>query len=235
MLIPAHVRIIAVAIAFTVLLSLAVSLIFLSSVDSVAKDEHVIQESTTAPQEPPNATTTTPSSEPPPPVVSLEFASNGNGTCTVTGLGTATASSVVIPEYAPNGDRVTAIAPQAFYGERTVAAIHIPASVVHIGNLAFADCKDLTYVSVSAQNSAYRSVDGVLYTADLSVLILYPPRRAGESLTVHTATTVIREMAFFDCVYLQRIDYMGSPAQWEKISIGEKNYSLLAIAKHFGR
>ena len=103
-----------------------------------------------------------------------------------------------------------------------------------IGALAFADCPSLSYISVSEKNEAYRSLDGVLYTADLSVLILYPPRRVGESFTIHTATTVIREMAFFDCVYLKRIDYLGTPSQWERISIGSKNYTLLAIAKQFG-
>ena len=227
-----NLRLLALAIGFTVLFALAVSLIFLSSVESVAGDEHIMKPLTTG--IPSESTEGTSPNEPPRPMVSLAFVSNGNGTCAVTGIGTATASSIVIPETSPTGERVISIAPQAFYGEQAITAIHIPASVVHIGNLAFADCPSLAYISVSEKNEAYCSMDGVLYTADLSVLILYPPRRAGESFTVHTATTVIREMAFFDCVHLKRIDYLGTPSQWEKISIGAKNYTLLAIAKQFG-
>lgn len=234
MTLPVHVRILALAIGIVMTFALIISMIFLSSVDSVANEKRILIETVlTVPGE---SSTDTPSNTEPSTNSkgSLEFLSNGNGTCSVTGLGTARSASIVIPEYSPTGDLVTAIAPQAFYGEQTITSIHIPASIVHIGNLAFAECKDLSYISVSRENSAYRSLDGVLYTADLSVLILYPPCRAGESLTIHTATTVIREMAFFNCIYLQRIDYTGSPSQWERISIGAKNYSLLAIAKSFG-
>jgi hypothetical protein len=41
------------------------------------------------------------------------------------------------------------------------------------------------------------------------------------------------EMAFYNCTYLTQIYYTGTPAQWESISIGSKNYSLIASAKTF--
>ncbi|MBQ5662051.1 MAG: leucine-rich repeat protein [Clostridia bacterium] len=163
----------------------------------------------------------------------LSFVSNRNGTCRVFGIGTCIDACVVIPEYAPSGERVVSVDSGAFFGCSTVTAIQIPASVVEIGDLAFSACKNLMYISVNAQNAHYRDIDGILYSKDAATLILYPPMRAGSELTIYTVTTEIAEMAFYNCAYLRAIYYTGSPEQWESISVGSKNYSLIAAAKVF--
>ncbi len=221
-----------IALLFAMAFALTVSLAFAATVEMPQEE----MENLILPDVPAiGGTTTSPQSQnPAAPMGMLDFRSNGNGTCAVSGLGTYTSSAVVIPECAPSGDRVIAVDPQAFYGEATITSVQIPATVGMVGNLAFAECPSLNYISVSEHNTAYRSVDGVLYSADMSVLILYPPARAGEALTIYAGTTVIREMAFYRCSYLKLIQYTGSPSQWEKISIGTKNYALLALAKEFG-
>ncbi|MBQ1962515.1 MAG: leucine-rich repeat protein [Clostridia bacterium] len=163
----------------------------------------------------------------------LSFTSNRNGTCRVSSIGTCIDACVVIPEYSPSGELVVAVESGAFFGCSTVTAIQIPASVKSIGSLAFAACKNLMYISVNAQNPHYRDIDGILYSADASTLILYPPMRAGTDLTIHTVTTAIEEMAFYNCAYLRSVSYTGSPDQWEAIRIGSKNYSLIAASKTF--
>lgn len=164
----------------------------------------------------------------------LVYINNGDGTCRLSGIGTCLDACVVIPEYAPNGNRVTSIEPRAFYGCATVTAIQIPASVTNIGSLAFAACKNLVYISVSSKNTAYCDLDGVLYTADRKTLLLYPCMRAGSTANISAGVTDIAEMAFYDCTYLRTIVYSGTPAQWETIRIAPKNYSLTAAAKSFG-
>ena len=139
----------------------------------------------------------------------------------------------MIPEYAPNGERVVAVAAMALYQCTTVTMLQLPASVVDIGGLAFADCPNLVYVSVSAGNPNYRDVDGVLYTADESTLILYPAKRTGSVMRIRAVTTKIEDMAFYSCVYLTRVSYSGTAEQWEAIRIGVKNYSLSAASKSF--
>ena len=180
------------------------------------------EETTTAPEE-----ITLPSN-------SLLFASAGDGTCTLVGIGTCTDACVSIPAYSPVGDRVTAIAARALYGQKQINAIQIPATVEHIGVLAFANCPNLVFVSVSDQNEEYCDIDGILYTSDGRELLLYPPMRAGASVTISLVTTEIAEMAFYNCAYLSHVYYTGTPEQWERISIGAKNYSLTAASKSFG-
>ena len=216
----------ALAILFAMAFSLSVAFCFISAArDTLTTDSTTETTTQSTAQEP----------EPEEPLQSLlMFTSNQNGTCELSSIGYCTDASVSIPTYSPAGDLVTSIAPRAFYGCPTVTAIQIPASVAFIGNLAFADCKSLSYISVSPDNLAYRAVDGVLYSADMSVLILYPPRRAGTAYRIAKDTTAIREMAFYDCVYLKSIQYAGSAVQWEEISIGAKNYALLAMSKEFG-
>lgn len=163
----------------------------------------------------------------------LQFSSLGNGTCALTGIGICADACVVIPEYSPFGDRVIEIAPRALYGVPTVTAIQIPASVRVIGELAFAACENLMYISVSAQNPFFCDAEGVLYTFDRSVLLAYPAMRAGERAQIGVETKKISDMAFFGCFYLKTVCYLGSPAEWEEISIGSKNYSLTAASKTF--
>lgn len=165
----------------------------------------------------------------------LSFISNGNGSCTLVGIGECRDTCITIPTHSPSGDRVTAIAPRAFYGCTEVSAIQIPASVVSIGEGAFSDCESLAYVSVSEANPYYCDLDGVLYSADLYTLHLYPPMRAGSHAIIKKATAEIMGMAFYNCRNLTHVDYEGSAEDWEKIDIGTKNYSLTAASKSFAK
>lgn len=163
----------------------------------------------------------------------LAFSSNGDGTCTLTGIGICEDVCIVIPEFSPSGDTVTAIATRAFWGCGQATAIQIPSTVTSIGALAFANCPNLMYISVHAENREFCDIDGILYTSDGRALLLYPPMRAGNAITISSVTTEIMEMAFYNCAYLTHIYYAGTPEQWEQIRIGSKNYSLTAAAMTF--
>ena len=231
------------AIVFAIALALTIAMISLSYMRVESEDTRPPVTDTTRPL--PQSTTlwlpevTTPEVTTVPeeitmPSNSLSFASAGDGTCTVVGIGSCTDACVVIPAYSPAGDKVTTVAARALYGQKQINAIQIPATVEHIGVLAFANCPNLVYISVSDQNEEYCDIDGILYTSDGRELLLYPPMRAGASVTISLVTTEIAEMAFYNCAYLSHVYYTGTPEQWERISIGAKNYSLTAAAKTFG-
>ncbi len=163
----------------------------------------------------------------------LQFRSRGDGTCILTGISPTADACVVIPAYTKSGERVTEIAPRAFFGNPTVTAIQIPATVSVIGPLAFSACESLMYLSVSPDNLSFCDVSGVLYTKDRTTLLLYPPRRAGGVAEIGIETLGVADMAFYGCVYLNSVRYTGSAEAWESINIGSKNYSLTAAAKEF--
>ncbi len=236
-----HMIMIALAILFAMALALTVSLICLSYVDTDRTQS--LPAGTLDPLPVPDDPAgtlpdgdTDPPNDPLPPAPldnGLAYASNGNGTCTLTGLGSCTDAYIVIPTTSPAGDVVTAIAARAFYGCEFVTAIQIPSTVSSIGALSFAACPALIYISVDVANPFYCDIDGVLYTSDGRALLLYPPQRAGTHVTISAVTTEIMDMAFYNCTYLTHVYYVGSADQWERISIGSKNHSLTAASKTF--
>ena len=79
---------------------------------------------------------------------SLQFISNGNGTCFVASIGTYKDTAVIIPETSPMGESVTSIGDYAFSGCTTLTSITIPEGVTSIGMSAFAGCIALTSITV---------------------------------------------------------------------------------------
>ena len=78
----------------------------------------------------------------------LEFTSNGNGTCYVSGIGTCGDTDIVIPAKSPAGHKVTGIGAEAFCDCDSLKSITIPDSVTSIGAKAFYDCDSLTGITM---------------------------------------------------------------------------------------
>ncbi|MBR2743283.1 MAG: leucine-rich repeat protein [Clostridia bacterium] len=101
-------------------------------------------------------------------------------------------ATVTIPE------GVTSIGCNAFENCRALTSITIPSSVTSIDTSVFADCDSLKSIKVAAGNTAYTSVDGVLYTKDMKTLLMYPGGKSG-AYTVLSGVTSIAEGAFSCC------------------------------------
>lgn len=234
-----QVVLVALAILFTIALAITIAMLCVSALqkNSENTEEPVYPPEWTQPfisNEPLTSalpeSTDTELSQTTYPVCDLAFVSNRNGTCTLTGIGTSLDSFIVIPQQSPQGDMVTAIAPKAFMGCDQITAVQIPETVIMIGNLAFANCPNLIYISVDKYNPYYKDVDGVLYNAEGTQLLLYPPMHVGNSVYLPVSVTEIADMAFYQCAYLSAIRYEGTAEQWHLIDVGVKNYSLTASA-----
>ena len=80
----------------------------------------------------------------------FSYTKNSDGkTCTITGLGTVTATSVAIPEEI-DGYTVTAIGEKTFENETAITEIFIPNTVKTIGKRAFYGCTGLTEMTIPA-------------------------------------------------------------------------------------
>jgi len=121
----------------------------------------------------------------------LTFIENGDGTCSVSGIGTCTDSEILIPEVY-EGMTVTGVSDRAFSGNGTITVIIIPDTVISIGESAFADCTRLKTVSVGG---GVRSIGAAAFSgcAELAVFVI------GEGIEE------IGERAFAECVSIKGI------------------------------
>lgn len=99
----------------------------------------------------------------------------------------------------------TTIGNYAFEYARVLETVELPASIKSIGKGAFYGAPNLKAINVSSANSAYKSVDGVLYTADMKTLIAYPAAKAETEFTVPSTVTEISEGAFLGAANLKAI------------------------------
>ncbi len=149
--------------------------------------------------------------------VGLEFASNGDGTCKVSGIGTCTDLDVVIPSVSPNGERVTSIGASAFNLRINLTSITIPESVTSIGYSAFSSCSSLTSIEVATGNTKYHSDNNCLIDTENKILIL---GCQNSIIPTDGSVTSIGDRAFGGCSMLWSITIPDSVT-----SIGSSAFS----------
>lgn len=81
---------------------------------------------------------------------------------------------------------------------------HIPKGINKIGSDVFSECNNLESFSVSAENSTYAAVNGVLYNKAKTKIIQCPPKLTG-SYTIPNTVTSISGYAFAYCSELTEI------------------------------
>jgi hypothetical protein len=153
----------------------------------------------------------------------LLYQNNGNGTCTIVGIGSCIKSEIELPEKSPEGLRVVAISTGAFENCSKVTSIHIPSSIRDIGTGAFVGCKSLASITVDGTNTEYCSVGSVLFSKDKTELICYPAKRVGQNYLLSTNVTRIAPYAFDSVSSLGKLLYRGSISQFQNITIGTGN------------
>ncbi len=155
----------------------------------------------------------------------LAFRSNGDGTCAVSGVGSCTAACILIPPKSPSGDTVTEILPGAFAGS-VVGAIELPATITTLSAASFSGCTRLALVRVAGTSSAFSEYDGVLYSADGTLLVYCPVGRSEREMTLHKNLRRIAAGAFADCPSLSTVYFAGSTAEWHSMIVGDENDAL---------
>ena len=122
----------------------------------------------------------------------LNFLSNGNGTCMVSGIGSCKDEDVIIPTFSPNGDKVIGISASAFSACEGLKSVRIPDTVVIIGKGAFQECPDLVSVTLS------RNITTI---ADFT----FKDCKSLKNVTIPSRVTQIGKEAFDYCVAFESI------------------------------
>ena len=105
--------------------------------------------------------------------------------------------SVTIP------NTVTFIDNYVFIDCSSLESITIPASVIYIYRSPFENCSSLKSINVSADNTCFSSVDGVLYNKDKTQLICCPCKKT--KLTMPNTVTEIGKEACYACTELTEV------------------------------
>lgn len=82
--------------------------------------------------------------------------------------------------------------------------------VTSIGENAFFGCFSLSSLVVAEGNRFFRSVDGVLFTADGKTLVCYPAGKKATEYAVPEGVTSIGDVAFYGCKSLASITFPAS-------------------------
>ncbi len=108
-------------------------------------------------------------------------------------------TSITIP------NSVTTIEQYAFSDCSSLTSVTIPNSVTTIGYRAFDNCSSLTSITVGENNTAYKSIDGNLYTKDGTTLIQYAIGKTATEFIIPNSVTTIGECAFNNCSSLTSV------------------------------
>lgn len=150
--------------------------------------------------------------------INLAYADNGNGTWTVTGIGSCTDTAIVIPEEYM-GAPVVAISSRAFENESEITSIYIPDSVKVIESYAFFRCKNLDTVVIGS---------GVEVIGKFA----FSNCRKLSKVTIGSGLTTVGDDAFNECP-ISEVAYLGTTVQWNNISFGGRNEAITSANRKY--
>ena len=102
-------------------------------------------------------------------------------------------------------DSSLAVAENAFFECGGLMRVTIPKSVKTIANRAFYLCESLEEIVVSPENASYCSVDGNLFSKDMSMLIQYAIGKEDTEYTLPDGVKEVGAYAFYGCPVLGQI------------------------------
>lgn len=104
----------------------------------------------------------------------LEYKSNGDGTCSVIGIGTFTGTDLVIPSKSPEGDKVVKIGELAFLDEAHLLSVKLPSTLKDLGLHCFKGCTCLTTFVIpdSVTNVSFGALEGCLAIESITLPFL---------------------------------------------------------------
>lgn len=133
-----------------------------------------------------------------------------NNTLTVSGRGKFTRlSDIAVLDSAERvvvESGISEIGSDAFGYLDNITEIYLPDTAETIANTAFSARSKLTAINVDKANPHFKSVDGVVFTADGSEIVRYPRARTDKVYRLPDSVKSVRGSAFANCGNLSRVD-----------------------------
>ena len=115
-------------------------------------------------------------------------------------------------------DTVKETAPYAFMGCSNLVSIAIPAALETIEEGTFQNCISLKSITTDVNNASYKSIDGVLFSKDSSILITFPNAKTS-NYTIPNGVTDIEKEAFYNCINLKSLTVSKSVKSFGQYSL----------------
>ena len=103
--------------------------------------------------------------------------------------------------------------------DKSLTVCKIPTTVQDISEKVFSTYDSLE--SIECDSDYFKSIDGVLFTADYKTLVRYPPKKNGTDYVIPDSVVNIRSFAFRNCEFLENIILPNSLTR-----IGEEAFCL---------
>lgn len=136
-----------------------------------------------------------------------ETEGEGGGSSISIGFGGGYEGDVVIPATITHSGveyTVTEVGSGAFTYSDKLISVTLPNTITSIAQGAFAACPALTFISIPEENASYHTIDGVLYSHDMTFLMACPGAMEGEFIVPESVTTLARS-AFNGCSSLTKV------------------------------
>ena len=91
---------------------------------------------------------------------------------------------------------ITKISDSAFCSAESLVTVSISSTVTYVTGYTFDSCDMLEEINVAEENTAYKSIDGILFTEDEKTLVMYPANKNCDKYTIPSSVTTIGKMAF---------------------------------------
>ena len=91
---------------------------------------------------------------------------------------------------------ITKISDSAFCYAENLVKVSISSTVTYVTGYTFDGCKMLEEINVAEENTAYKSIDGILFTEDEKTLVMYPANKNCDKYTIPSSVTTIGKFAF---------------------------------------
>ena len=102
-------------------------------------------------------------------------------------------------------ESVSKLGKNVFKDCTSLVSVSLPASLHKMDAGCFRGCTSLKEIKVHPKNKRYKSMDGIIFNKNKSVLVCYPPKIEQDAYEIPDSVCVIEDWAFSDAVNLRSI------------------------------
>ena len=138
--------------------------------------------------------------------------SDGSSAALIGWYGAAPSGDVTVPALVTSGNDIYVVASLespagggGLFSDAPVTSLSLPATIEKIADGALSGCPSLSHIHVSSGNDTFSSFDGMLFSKDLSSLLLVPEGKEGAA-RIPDQTATVPASAFSRCVRLPAVE-----------------------------